>query len=220
MASVQRPVCRMTVIECAAGLGWEIGCDVARFGDDKTCIGYRVNEVVQIYRKYNGKDTTWTASMIARLYKELKQRFRFQGQIGVKVDDGGVGGGVVDQLKNMKRSEPAVFGDMVILPVNFGVPIKHRHYADSTTYMMGVVRDLIAPYDDFGRPHVPEIILPDDSDLIGQLSCRKFGFGSNARQKVESKQEMKDRGLSSPDEGDCILLVCLPLNYKKKGGKG
>ena len=57
---------------------------------------------------------------------------------------------------------------MTILAVNFGVPIKHRHYADSTTYMMGIVRDLIAPYDDFGRPHVPEVILPDDSDLIGQ----------------------------------------------------
>lgn len=198
----------------------EIGCDVARFGDDKTCIGYRVNEVVRIYKKYNGKDTAWTTSMIAKLYKELKQRFSFHGQIGIKVDDGGVGGGVVDQLRNLRRSEPAAFEDMVILPVNFGVPIKHRHYADSTTYMMGVVRDLIAPYDDFGRPHVPEIILPDDSDLIGQLSCRKFEFSSNSKQKVESKQEMKDRGLSSPDEGDCILLVCLPMNYKKKGGKG
>ena len=109
---------------------------------------------------------------------------------------------------------------MVILPVNFGVSIKHRYYADSTTYMMGVVRDLIAPYDNFGHPHTPEIILPDDSDLIGQLSCRKCEFLPNGKQKVESKQDMKDRGLSSPDEGDCILLVCLPLNYKKKGGKG
>lgn len=198
----------------------EIGCDVARFGDDKTCIGYRVNEVVQIYKKYNGKDTTWTTGTIAKLYKELKQRFQFKGQIGVKVDDGGVGGGVVDQLRNLRKSEPAVFGDMVILPVNFGVSIKHRYYADSTTYMMGVVRDLIAPYDNFGHPHTPEIVLPDDSDLIGQLSCRKCEFLPNGKQKVESKQDMKDRGLSSPDEGDCILLVCLPLNYKKKGGKG
>lgn len=41
----------------------EIGCDVARFGDDKTCIGYRVNEKVEIYKKYNGQDTNWTASM-------------------------------------------------------------------------------------------------------------------------------------------------------------
>jgi hypothetical protein len=81
---------------------------------------------------------------------------------------------------------------------------------------MGVVKDLICPIDENGNQHKAEVILPDDSDLIGQLSCRKYSFTSNARQKVESKQDMKDRGLSSPDEADCILLVCLPI--KKKGG--
>lgn len=196
----------------------EIGCDVARFGDDKTCIGYRVNEVVRIYKKYNGKDTTWTASNIAILYKDLCSRFKFEGQIAVKVDDGGVGGGVVDQLKALKRNNKTEFENMVIIPVNFGQPIKnHKYYADTTTYMMGVVRELIAPYDESGNKHAPEIILPDDSDLIGQLSCRKYGFNSNAKQKVESKQEMKDRGLDSPDEADCVLLVCLPVRYKKGG---
>lgn len=196
----------------------EIGCDVARFGDDKTCIGYRVNEYVQIYKKYNGQDTTWTASNIVILYKMLKDKFKYKGQIGVKIDDGGVGGGVTDQLRAMKRDDPNVFDDMVIIPVNFGQQISHRYYVDSTTYMMGVVKDLIAPYDDKGNEHKPEIILPDDNDLIGQLSCRKYSFNSNSKQKVESKKEMKDRGLSSPDEADCILLICLPVNYKKKGG--
>lgn len=195
----------------------EIGCDVARFGDDKTCIGYRINEVVRIYKKYNGKDTTWTASNITMLYKMLKHNYKFKGQIGVKVDDGGVGGGVTDQLKAWKKTEPQVYEDMVILPVNFGVTIKHQYYADSTTYMMGVVRDLIEPYDEAGNKHNPEIILPNDDDVIGQLSCRKYEFLSNGKQKVESKQEMKNRGLTSPDEGDCILLVCLPMTYKKKG---
>lgn len=197
----------------------EIGCDVARFGDDKTCIGYRINEVVQIYKKYNGQDTTWTASNIAALYKKLKEKYRFEGQIGVKVDDGGVGGGVVDQLRSYARTSPEDYQDMLVLPVNFGQPIQHKYYADSTTYMMGVVRELIAPFDENGNPHKPEVILPDDSDLIGQMSCRKYFFTSNGKQKVESKKDMKDRGLSSPDEADCILLVCLPIVYKKKGGK-
>lgn len=195
----------------------EVGCDVARFGDDKTCIGYRINEVVKIYKKYNGKDTTWTAGNIAMLYKQFKERYKFKGQIAVKVDDGGVGGGVVDQLRSYIRTDPDTYGDMAVLPVNFGQPVQHKYYADSTTYMMGVVRDLIAPFDDNGNPHKPEIILPDDNDLIGQLSCRKYFFTSNGKQKVESKEEMKKRGLASPDEADCILLVCLPVNYKKKG---
>lgn len=194
----------------------DIGCDVARFGDDKTCIGYRINEKVFIYKKYNGQDTTWTASNIAALYLQLKSKFKFKGAIPVKVDDGGVGGGVVDQLRSYQRTDKALYDGMNIVPVNFGQPIKHKYYADTTTFMMGVVKDLICPVDENGNPHRAEVVLPDDSDLIGQLSCRKYSFTSNARQKVESKQEMKDRGLSSPDEADCILLVCLPI--KRKGG--
>jgi len=195
----------------------DIGCDVARYGDDKTCIGYRINEVVKIYKKYNGQDTTWTAGNIIQLYLMLKEKYKFAGQIPVKVDDGGVGGGVVDQLKNYKRSDPVKYADLVIIPVNFGQQIKHKYYYDSTTYMMGVVRDLIAPFDDTGRPHKPEIILPNDNDLIGQLSSRKYDF-VGVKQKVESKKDMKDRGLTSPDEADCILLICLPVKLKKKGG--
>lgn len=197
----------------------QIGCDVARFGDDKTCIGFRVNEVVQLFKKYNGQDTSWTASNIAILYKSLKQNFKYKEKIAVVVDDGGVGGGVVDQLKALKRTEPKVYEDMEIIPVNFGQPIKHKYYADSTTYMMGVVKDLIAPFDEAGNTHKPEIILPNDNDLVGQLSCRKYSFTSNSKQKVESKKDMKDRGLHSPDEADCVLLICLPVNLKKKGGQ-
>lgn len=197
----------------------QIGCDVARFGDDKTCIGFRVNEVVQLFKKYNGQDTSWTASKIAILYKSLKQNFKYKEKIAVVVDDGGVGGGVVDQLKALKRTEPKVYEDMEIIPVNFGQPIKHKYYADSTTFMMGVVKELIAPFDESGNPHKPEIVLPNDNDLVGQLSCRKYSFTSNSKQKVESKKDMKDRGLHSPDEADCVLLICLPVNLKKKGGK-
>lgn len=196
-----------------------IGCDVARFGDDKTCIGYRVNESVKLYKKYNGKDTTWTASNIAKLYIDLKSRFNYKDPIAVKVDDGGVGGGVTDQLRAFKRSEPELYDTMTILPIHFGTPIKHKHYADSTTYMMGVIRELVAPFDDSGKEKKPEIILPNDNDLIAQLSCRKYEFNRNAKQKVESKEDMKKRGLTSPDEADCILLVCLPVKFpKQKGG--
>lgn len=196
----------------------DIGCDVARFGDDKTCIGYRINEVVKIYKKYDGKDTTWTAGNLANLFLTLKREYRYDHKIPVKIDDGGVGGGVVDQLKAIKRTQPDIYADMEIVPVNFGQPIKHKYYYDSTTYMMGVIRDLIEPVDELGNPRKPELILPDDNDLIGQLSCRKYNFVSGAKQKVESKKEMKERGLPSPDEADCILLVCLPIRLKKKGG--
>lgn len=192
----------------------DIGCDVARFGDDKTVIGYKINEVAKIYKKKNGMDTTWTAGNIARLYVALKDLYRFTGDVIVKIDDGGVGGGVTDQLKAIKRSTPELYANMVIVPIQFGQPIKHKFYYDTTTYMMGIIREMIQPFDDEGHPRKPTLILPNDSDLVAQLSCRKYGF-FGAKTKVESKKEMKDRGLPSPDEADCMLLTCFPT--KRKG---
>lgn len=131
---------------------------------------------------------------------------------------GGVGGGVTDQLKAAKKANPEVYGDMDVVPVNFGQRIKHKRFYDSTTYMMGVVRDMIQPFDEEGKPRKSQLILPNDNDMVGQLSCRKYDF-VETRQKVESKAEMKKRGLSSPDEADSVLLAVLPVKSKKGGEK-
>ena len=194
----------------------DIGCDVARFGNDKTVIGYRLGRKAEIYKKINGQDTMKTAKTIAHLGMKLAEKYPDIQYIPVKVDDGGVGGGVVDKLKELKREYPQRYSWMLITPVHFGTPIKHRYYYDSTTYMMSIVRDLISNIDDEGNPKEVELILPDDNDLVGQLSCRKYDFKSNGKQYVESKDAMKARGLPSPDEADCILLVCLPVKPPKK----
>lgn len=193
----------------------DIGCDVARFGNDKTVIGYRINEITGIYKKTQGKPTTWTAANLAKLYSEIKEKCRYKYKIPVKIDVGGIGGGVVDQLMAI-RSSDSFYDDMMIIPVNFGQPIKHRYYHDTTTYMMGVLRELISTTDDEGNPKKPDVILPDDVDLIGELSCRKYSFTTNGKQKVESKDEMKKRGFDSPDIADCMCLVCLPVNTRKQ----
>lgn len=192
----------------------DIGCDVARFGDDKTCIGYKLNEVARMYKKYNGQDTTWTAGNIAQLYVSLVDLYKFKGNVYVKIDDGGVGGGVTDQLKAIKRRSPERYASMIVVPIHFGQPISHKFYYDTTTLMMGIVREMIQPFDDAGNDRIPMLILPNDDDLVGQLSCRKYGF-VGGKVKVESKKEMKERGLRSPDEADCMLLTCYPV--KRKG---
>lgn len=78
-----------------APLSVHIGCDVARFGDDKTVIGYKADEQVTFYKKRQGQDTMKTADDIILLGEELVHRYRWDAPIPVKVDDGGVGGGVV-----------------------------------------------------------------------------------------------------------------------------
>lgn len=194
----------------------DIGCDVARFGDDKTVISYKVNKKCQIYKKIHGQDTMTTAKRIAELGSKLVDKFRYKHPIPVKVDDGGVGGGVVDKLRELTHEDPKRFWWLKVFPVHFGAPIKHKYYADSTTYMMSVVRDLISTVDDDGNNKEVELVLPNDSDLLAQLSVRKYSFTSNGKQKVESKQTMKDRGIASPDEADSILLCCLPARIKER----
>lgn len=201
-----------------------IGCDVARFGDDKTVICYRIDEKVQFYRKRNGQDTMATADDILRLGNDLVARLHLTPEVDlipVKVDDGGVGGGVVDRLRQVKKLNPEQYWWLEVYPVKFGQKINNKYYDDSTTYMMSVVKSLLQPHDETGAPKPLELILPDDDHLIGQLTSRKYSMTDRGKLRVESKDTMKKRGLTSPDEADSVLLACLPVNYpkKKRGGK-
>lgn len=198
-----------------------IGCDVARFGDDKTVIGSKIDEKVTLDKKRRGQDTMKTADDIVLLYYDLLKRYPgYKDPVTIAVDDGGVGGGVVDRLRQMQRNNPKDLSQMNVVPVKFGQRIKHKHYHDSTTYMMATVKALLSPHDEYGNPKPVELILPDDDDLVAQLSGRKYRLTENSKIKVESKDEMKKRELPSPDEADCVLLLCVPIKEpKKKGAK-
>ena len=196
-----------------------IGCDVARFGTDKTVIGYRTDEKVRFFKKRVGQDTMKTADDIALLGSMLVDQYKLRPEkdlpIPIKIDDGGVGGGVVDRLRQMKRNFPERFWWMEIYPVKFGQKIRHKFYDDSTTFMMANLKTLLRPFDDEGKPKDVEIVLPDDDALIAQLSGRKYGMTENGKIRVESKKVMKARGVPSPDEADCVLLICLPVKRPK-----
>ena len=69
------------------------------------------------------------------------------------------------------------------------------------------------------KPKPVELILPNDDDLIVQLSTRKYEMTDDSKQRVESKDAIKKRGGHSPDEADCILLCCLPVRQKKRRDK-
>ncbi len=194
-----------------------IGVDVARYGDDKTVIGYRTDEKVEFYRRRSGQDLMKTADDIIELGEMLVRRYKYEQAIPVKVDDSGVGGGVVDRLKQLKRLQPERFWWLDIVPVLFGRKIKHTFYDDSTSYMMSIVKKLLSPYNEDGTSKPVELILPDDNELVGQLSSRKYTLTDRAKIRVESKEAMKKRGLRSPDEADCVLLLCLPVKPKKRG---
>ncbi len=68
-----------------------------------------------------------------------------------------------------------------------------------TTYLWGMVKEkLIAE----------EIHLENDNDLAAQFSCRRYRLTSRGKIVLESKEEMKKRGIESPDRADAVALSC------------
>ena len=49
--------------------------------------------------------------------------------------------------------------------------------------------------------------LPGDETLCAQLATVRYGVTSAGRIRVESKQERKRRGLSSPDRADALMMT-------------
>jgi hypothetical protein len=52
-----------------------------------------------------------------------------------------------------------------------------------------------------------DCMIPDQDDLIVDLSKPRFKFSSNGKLKVESKDEMRKRGMNSPDLADAFCLT-------------
>ena len=106
--------------------------------------------------------------------------------IPITVDDTGVGGGVSDKLRDMGAK---------VLAVNFGgTPMDKSKYttvADELWFEF--------PIDD--------VDIPDDMQLLQELSGRLYDYTPDNRRKIEPKDKFKERYGRSPDKADGILLA-------------
>jgi phage terminase large subunit len=50
-----------------------------------------------------------------------------------------------------------------------------------------------------------QIIIPNDEKLIAQLTSRRKMYGSKSREKLESKADLRARGVESPDRADALI---------------
>jgi hypothetical protein len=167
----------------------EIGVDPARYGDDESVICWRRGLVVQPFETFQGINTTRLTGEIAVLVKQFRKA-GYEDSILVKVDDTGIGGGVTDQLE-----EVAGELNIEVMPINFGGTAQDPDYADYGAEMWGGVKEALAT-----------ISLPDDSLLVSQLTTRKYKLQPDGRIKLERKEDMKKRGVSSPDRADALAL--------------
>lgn len=161
-----------------------IGVDVARFGDDQSVIYTRIGRDGRSIApmKFRGIDLMELASRVAEHAESLKAD-------AVMVDGGGVGGGVIDRLKQLGYS---------VYDVNFGSSAQDKDkYHNKTAEMWSRMREWL---EEGG-------CIPDDVELVDELTSREYGFTDKGQVMMERKSDMKKRGLASPDVADSLALT-------------
>ncbi|MDE7298154.1 MAG: DEAD/DEAH box helicase family protein, partial [Lachnospiraceae bacterium] len=127
------------------------GVDVARFGDDETIIYRNARGKLKLVVHRRGQDLMATVGDIVVQYRRAVEEFpEYKGWIYVNIDDTGLGGGVTDRLKEVKREQG--LHRLFITPINAAEKIDTdtkegkeaaEYYNNLTTHMWAVLRDLL-----------------------------------------------------------------------------
>lgn len=158
-----------------------IGVDPARFGSDATVIAVRQGRDIIALKRHRGADTMEVVGHVIDAIEEYQPAL-------VCVDEGGLGAGVVDRLKEQRYK---------IRGVNFGnKATKQLMYGNKRAEMWGAMRDWLK-----------DAHLPNDRFLKTDLIGPRIKPDSKGTIFLESKKDMKARGLASPDAADAIALT-------------
>ncbi|MBU5214944.1 DEAD/DEAH box helicase family protein [Heyndrickxia oleronia] len=187
-----------------------LGVDVARYGDDETVIAPRIGGKIFDLRTYNKQSTTETTGRIIEAARFFYLEYSIH-YVKVKIDDDGVGGGVTDQLKEIVSQEQFPFTIDVIPIGNGRTANDEEHYENRGTEMWASIRDRLQDnFSSYLQGEKASVQLPNDEKLISQLTTRKYKMSSKGRIMLERKEDMKKRGLDSPDRADAVALAFAP----------
>jgi len=189
-----------------------VGCDVARFGDDETTIYARIGMAVVGSRFHFKQGTMVTAGWVLSLVKTAKEEYPDITHVQIRIDDDGVGGGVTDRLNEVNNEQSLGYE---IIPVHNGGSSDDEYYGNKGSETWGTIKELLEENMSkhiLGQPGVLQ--LPDDEKLVTQLTTRRWRMGSNGRIFLESKKDMKKRGLPSPDRADGFVLAFANIQQK------
>ena len=159
-----------------------LGCDVARYGHDKTVVVRRQGPVARIVWRVRGYDTMKTVAFLKNYCEEHAVDV-------LVVDDTGVGSGVVDRLKELGLKKTR------LVPFIAGKTAEDSdHYVNRNAEVWGAMR---------ARYLAGELDTDDDAALIGQVSSREYKVHESGRVRLQSK----DRMHRSPDEADALAMT-------------
>lgn len=165
-----------------------LGVDIAREGGDSCSVWRRQGLVAQRLYKTQKVNTMEFSVRLANILKEQQPDAAF-------LDMGNVGAAVYDNLKAWGFSN--VFG------IYFGgEAVDKRVYLNKRIEMWDSLRQWL---EDGGC--LPRGGTPEAQDIYEDLIAPDSFYNGKGLKQLEKKEEMKKRGLQSPDDGDALALT-------------
>lgn len=187
MVEVERAISRVVDRFAYRNEAKVMGVDVAAGGLAKTSCVLRQGAYVIGTKDFRLDDTELLAEQIGILILKHLPDYVF-------IDIGGVGRGVRDALRRLGFEE-------IVIGIDFGSPpSKPDEYDFKRTEMWKVMADAVKAW----------LSLPDHPGLRADLVAPKIKLDRKGRHTVwrlETKDEMKKRGIPSPDDGDALALT-------------
>ena len=168
-----------------------IGVDVARFGDDKSVIYVRQGLASLEVKKFTQTDLNQLAENVMAFITKYNPDAVF-------VDDVGIGAGVVDIIRAREFDCWGVNGG--------SKPSDSSMFVNKRAEIWWRIREWL----EVGGA------LPADIELREELASPTFTYDPANRIKLEKKEDMKERGLHSPDVADALALTFAQPVAKRK----
>lgn len=162
-----------------------IGVDVALGDNDRTAIIRRKGRVAYNLETFRNMNTMEIAGMV----KHVIER---ENPDRVYIDCIGVGAGVVDRLREHN--------------FHFVEGINVARSANNKDKFRNLRAELWSDMRDWLMQEMP-VQLPDRDDLHGDLCNLGYKYDSAGRLLIESKDDLKARGMPSPDTADALALT-------------
>lgn len=199
----------------------DLGVDVARGGDDESIIVLREGLRVRVHNRAQGHDTMRTAGEIWKCCQnKIIPRWGDRlDRISIKVDADGVGGGVVDRLKEQRRDKEKLYTAMILEDLS----PERREELVKAEYRL---RIKIVEIHGSGKPKDPvhfknlraeihwglrelleDLDLPNDREVSSQMMALKHKTNSAGQIVIIPKEEIKAKLGRSPDLAEAIIYA-------------
>jgi hypothetical protein len=186
MELIELAMHRDVAVSSTARVVW--GLDVARFGSDRSALCKRQgNAVTEPVKTWKNLDLMQLTGAVVGEWEALPPS---QRPHEIMVDSIGLGAGVVDRLRELKL--PAI-----------GINVSE------SPAMGGTYRNLKAELWHKAKAWLEkrDCLMPKDEVLMAELATCRYFFTSSGKIQIEGKDEIRKRGLNSPDKADAFCLT-------------